>query len=325
MPLIFETEVGMKVQVDIHDKAAIENGAFAKGVFTALALQAMHIDEVSSAGKALALPPGWFVEALVEELRRSREGAPEGVYSALIQSACPPELGGFLRQKPEILDAGSIVLYRAQSVALLQALKKTNESKNGFSALLADPNFSKGELESILAAFPSLGSAAALSKIWTLGIARGSMQPRMASLSVEKSDQELEDIFRPFNGASQLPETAGRDGGGYLMRECAVRIFNLEFRAHPIFRPVLEEYRKIATLLAKKPKARIASRIEDAENVRRLLVQRSEKISDYLNWFEVTQIDSPAAEISKPSATPAEMIRNNPYAIHLDGFEARGW
>lgn len=325
MPLIFETEVGMKVQVDIHEKAAIEDGAFAKGVLTVLALQAMHMDHVSTAGKALALPHGWFVEALVEELRRSKEGAPEGLYSSLIQSARPPELGGFLRQRPEILDAASIVLYRAQAVALLQVLKKTAESKNGFSALLADPAFPKGELEPILAAFPSIGSAASLSKLWTLNIARGSMPPRMASLSVEKSDQELDDIFQPFDGASKLPEAAGRNGGGYLMRECAVRLFNLEFRAHPLYRPVLEEYRKIVTLLARKPKARVAAQIEDVESVRQLLVQRAEKIADYLNWFEVTQIDSSAAEISKRSAPASDMIRNNPYAIHLDGLEARGW
>ena len=325
MPLIFDTEVGMKLQLDIYDKAAIHSGAFAKGVFTVLALQAMHGNNGSNAGKALALPPGWFLEALAEELRRSKEGAPEGLYSALIQSGRPPELNGFFRQKPEILDAGSIVFYRAQAVSLLQVLKKTKESKKGFSALMADPTFSKGGAEPVLSAFPSLGSQSGLSKLWTLSIARGSMTSRMASLSVPQSDQELSDILKPLNGPLKLPETAIAPGGGYLMRECAVRLFNLEFRAHPIYRPVLEEYRKIVALLAQKPKARVAAQIEDLENVRNLLVQRSEKITDYLNWFEVTQIEASPTEIFKPSASSGLLIRNDPYAIHLDGFEARGW
>ena len=300
-PLIFDTEVGMKVQVDIHDKAALQTGAFAKGVFTVLALQAMYGNGESHAGKALALPPGWFVEALAEELRRSKEGAPEGLYSALILS------------------------YRAQAVSLLQVLKKTKESKHGFAALLADPTFSKGEMIPILSAFPSVASQKALSKLWTLSIARGSMPSRMASLSVEQSDQELSDIFKPFNGPSKLSETAIGTGGGYLMRECAVRLFNLEFRAHPIYRPILDEYRKIVTLLARKPKARVAAQIEDVESVRNFLVQRSEKITDYLNWYEVTQIDALPAEKIKPPSSSGPLIRNDPYAIYLDGFEARGW
>jgi hypothetical protein len=234
-------------------------------------------------------------------------------------------LNGFFRQKPEILDAGSIVFYRAQAVSLLQVLKKTKESKKGFSALMADPTFSKGGAEPVLSAFPSLGSQSGLSKLWTLSIARGSMTSRMASLSVPQSDQELSDILKPLNGPLKLPETAIAPGGGYLMRECAVRLFNLEFRAHPIYRPVLEEYRKIVALLARKPKARVAAQIGDVERVRSLLVQRSEKITDYLNWFEVTQIEAAPTEISKPSSSSGPLIRNDPYAIHLDGFEARGW
>ena len=325
MPLIFDTEVGMKVQLDIYDKAAIQSGAFVKGVFSVLALQAMHGNNASNVGKVLALPPGWFLEALAEELRRSKEGAPEGLYSALIQSGRPPELNGFFRQKPEILDAGSIVFYRAQAVSLLQVLKKTKESKSGFSALLADPTFSKSDVESLLSAFPSIGSPSDLSKLWTLTIARGSMPSRMASLSMTQSDQELSDILKSLNGPLKLTETATGTGGGYLMRESAVRLFNLEFRAHPTYRPLLEEYRKIVTLLARKPKARIAAQIGDLENVRSLLIQRSEKITDYLNWFEVTQIDSSATENFKPSLFSREMIRNDPYAVYLDGFEARGW
>ena len=109
------------------------------------------------------------------------------------------------------------------------------------------------------------------------------------------------------------------------MRECAVRLFNLEFRAHPIYRPVLDEYRKIVILLARKPKARVAAQIEDVERVRNFLVQRSEKITDYLNWYEVTQIDALPVEKFKPPSSSGPLIRNDPYAIYLDGFEARGW
>ena len=325
VPLLFETEAGMKVQVDLYDEGAMDSGAFEAGLFSALALHAMHGAEAARVGKAFDLPPRWFVEGLVEELRRSRDGTPDGVYSALIQSARPPELDAFFRQKPEILDAASLVLYRAQAVSLLLVLRKAQESKKGFAALLANPSFSRGGVEPVLAAFPSLGSQSALSKLWTLNIARSSMPPRMASLTVEQSERELADVLKSVKGGQDLPEAAKAQGGAFLMREFAVRIFNLEFRSHPLFQPVLEEYRNIATQLARRPKTRVAEKIRELEETRLQLVERSQKIADYLNWFEVTQIDEPSNLSDAKPGRGGSVPFNNPYALYLDSLEARGW
>jgi hypothetical protein len=104
-----------------------------------------------------------------------------------------------------------------------------------------------------------------------------------------------------------------------------VRLFNLEFRAHPLFQPILEQYRNIASLLASKPKAAVSVKIQELENTRVLLVERSEKIADYLNWFEVTQLDETEMPHHQPSGSPAAISRNNPYSLYLDSLEARGW
>ena len=325
VPLLFETEAGMKVQVDLYDEGAMDSGAFEAGLFSALALHAMHGAEAARVGKAFDLPPGWFVEGLVEELRRSRHGTPDGVYAALIQSGRPPDLEAFFRQKPEILDAASVVLYRAQAVSLLRVLQKAQDSKKSFAALLVDPSFARGGVEPVLAAFPSLGSQSALSKLWTLNIARSSMPPRMASLTVEQSERELADVLKSVKGGQDLLEAAKAQGGAFLMREFAVRIFNLEFRSHPLFQPVLEEYRNIATQLARRPKTRVAEKIRELEETRLQLVERSQKIADYLNWFEVTQIDEPQSFREGKSGRSESIPFKNPYALYLDSLEARGW
>jgi hypothetical protein len=122
-----------------------------------------------------------------------------------------------------------------------------------------------------------------------------------------------------------LPEAAKAQGGAFLMRECAVRIFNLEFRSHPLFQPILEEYRNIATQLARRPKAPVAAKIKELEETRSQLVERSQKIADYLNWFEVTQIDEPPSLRDEKSGRFGAMPFNNPYALYLDSLEARGW
>ena len=325
VPLIFETETGMKVQVDLYDEAALRSGGFDAGVLSALALHAMHRDQPPRAGKSFALPPPWFIEGLAEEVRRSRDGAPDGVFSALIQSGRPPELEAFFRQKPEILDAASIILYRAQAVSLLRVLKKADGSKKGFAALFTDPAFSRGGEDPIHSAFPSFGSRSELSKLWTLNIARSSLPPRMASLTVGQSERELVELLKSVNGGQTLSEAAKAKGGAFLMRECVVRLFNLEFRAHPLFQPILEQYRNIASLLASKPKAAVSVKIQELENTRVLLVERSEKIADYLNWFEVTQLDEARSLRDEKPGSNGSMPFNNPYALYLDSLEARGW
>ncbi len=325
VPLIFETETGMKVQVDLYDEAALRSGGFDAGVLSALALHAMHRDQPPRAGKSFALPPPWFIEGLAEEVRRSRDGAPDGVFSALIQSGRPPELEAFFRQKPEILDAASIILYRAQAVSLLRVLKKADGSKKGFAALFTDPAFSRGGEDPIRSAFPSFGSRSELSKLWTLNIARSSLPPRMASLTVGQSERELVELLKSVNGGQTLSEAAKAKGGAFLMRECVVRLFNLEFRAHPLFQPILEQYRNIASLLASKPRAAVSVKIQELENTRVLLVERSEKIADYLNWFEVTQLDEARSLRDEKPGSNGSMPFNNPYALYLDSLEARGW
>jgi len=325
VPLLFETEAGMKVQVDLYDEGAMESGSFEAGLFSALALHAMHGGNAPRAGKAFDLPPRWFVEALVEELRRSRDGTPDGVYAALIQSGRPPELDAFFRQKPEILDAASIVLYRAQAVSLLRVLKKADDAKKSFAALLENPTIARGGVEPVLAAFPAVASESELSKLWTLDIARSSMPPRMASLTVEQSERELAGVLKSVQGGEGLAEAAKGRGGAFLMREFSVRVFNLEFRSHPLFRPVLEAYRNIATQLARRPKAPVADKIRDLESTRSQLVERSQKISDYLNWFEVTQIDEPLDQSDVKSGRKRALRLSNPYALYLDSLETRGW
>jgi hypothetical protein len=325
VPLIFETETGMKVQVDLYDEAALRSGGFDAGVLSALALHAMHRDQPPRAGKSFALPPPWFIEGLAEEVRRSRDGAPDGVFSALIQSGRPPELEAFFRQKPEILDAASIILYRAQAVSLLRVLKKADGSKKGFAALFTDPAFSRGGEDPIHSAFPSFGSRSELSKLWTLNIARSSLPPRMASLTVGQSERELVELLKSVNGGQTFSEAAKAKGGAFLMRECVVRLFNLEFRAHPLFQPILEQYRNIASLLASKPRAAVSVKIQELENTRVLLVERSEKIADYLNWFEVTQLDEARSLRDEKPGSNGSMPFNNPYALYLDSLEARGW
>ena len=109
------------------------------------------------------------------------------------------------------------------------------------------------------------------------------------------------------------------------MRQRSVDLLNLEFRAHPLLRPIVEEYRNITMLLSARPKSKVERRIEDIEKIRLLLVERQKAISDYLNWFEATQIDDSEnsfTESTRPAPVPP---RRDPITLHLDAIERRGW
>ena len=54
-------------------------------------------------------------------------------------------------------------------------------------------------------------------------------------------------------------------------------------------------------------------------------MQRSDRVSDYLNWFEATKLNSPSGEfpnITSPLQAPA---RTDPITTYLDAIEQRGW
>jgi hypothetical protein len=332
---IFETDGGgMKVQVDIYDVNAMRGGAFEVELFRALALHAMHKKNPPRAGKSYASPPGWFVEGLAEGLRRKESGVPDGVYAALIRSDRPPNLTEFFKQKPEILDATSLLLYRAQALALLRVLEKASEGKAGWVALLAAPDFSRDGATAVRQAFPSLGGdLGRFSKIWTLALARGSRGAGFSSLTVEATEATLASILdlgaAPDSGKPRaLPALmlgARGEGGAYLMRQRSVELLDLEFRGHPLLRQVVGEYREIASLLARKPKAKVAQRLEDIQKIRTLLVERHQKITDYLNWFEATQIDESETSLLDQGKAVEPLLRTDPYALALDRIEQIGW
>lgn len=337
---LFEIEEGgLKVQIDLLERWAMRPGQFETEILRALALRAMHRKNPPESGKSYALPPSWLVEGIGEQIRRAGGTVPDGVHAALIQSDRPPALGDFLKQKTERLDATSLLLFRAQALALVKVFANSKNSKSRFREFLESPASADSDPAKLLAAFPDAApDLPALTKVWTLSLAKSSMPPQLASLTVQQTDEELAGILslevpadpkkknsQPASGPMALSLAARSRGGEFLMRQRSGELLNLEFRAHPLLRPVVEEYRNITMLLAAKPKSQVDHRVEEMEKIRTLLVERHKAISDYLNWFEATQVDESResfAEETRPAPVPP---RRDPITLHMDAIERRGW
>ena len=329
---IYESETGgLKTQIDINDLSAMRGGGLETEVFRALAIQAMYQKNPPKAGQAFSMPPGWFVEGLVELFMRKRDGAGLDIASLLSVGERAPDLNEFLRQNAARLSGRTLAIYRAQAMALLQVFLKKPESTKRLAVFMATPEFSEAKIEYFLAAFPEPGAdARQLSKLWTLEMASHAARQGFSSLSIEETNARLTAILnQKITGSGKdtasLLEAAKGRGGPYLMRQCSTELIQLAFFAHPFYHPILNEYRDIVEILAKKPKARVEKRIEAVEKLRSELLERSSKIADYLNWFEATQPE--ARESSVLDAIPKVVIprRTDAISLYLDGLEERGW
>ena len=337
---IYEGDGGsQKVQVDLWEASVISSQTFEIEIFRALALQAICRNQRIRAGKAVGVPPAWLPEGLAEAMRVKENGAPDAVFATILRSEHPPRIEDFLKAKPELMDATSLAIYRTQALAMIQALEQLPEAGQGFARFLESLATNTAGMKSLLAAYPSLeNDPSRLSKIWILSLACGSTARHMQLLSLRETVRTLSailDVASPtdpkkpnapvIKGAAALPLVACGVGGPFVMRQKSAEFLTLEMRGHPLLKPIIEEYRNITTLLANKPKKDVAKRLEETGKIRGLLEQRSDRVSDYLNWFEATKLDSPSGEfpnITSPLEAPA---RNDPITTHLDAIEQRGW
>jgi hypothetical protein len=341
---LYESDGGAsKIQIDVGDTAALKGSEFDLEVYRALFLEFGYRNVPAKAGKALHQPPAWLVEGLFDDVIAREEGIAVSVYERLINAKDSPDLKAFLKERPEMLDATSHAIYRAKALGLLRALLSTPDGAKHLADYCAnlsslDPSNSAQLLEK----FPSLvDTPVMLSKLWTLSLADASAANRVTPLSVQETDRRLNlilEITAPtnpakpergtFTGPEALPAVAKSKTGRYLVRQKAEELLRLEIRAHPLIRPIVQEYRIIASELVAKPKKKLAVRIRKNLQLQRAVVKRASQMEDYLNWFEAAQLSTPSKEFDSAVDSQSNALtfhRNDAMSRYLDDIELRGW
>ena len=341
---LYESDGGAsKIQIDVGDTAALKGSDFDLEIYRALFLEFGYRNVLAKAGKALHQPPAWLVEGLFEDVIAREEGIAVSVYERLINAKDSPDLTAFLKERPEMLDATSHAIYRAKALGLLRALLSSPDGAKhlaDYCANLASLNPSDGA--ELLQKFPSLvDNPVMLSKLWTLSLADASAANRVTPLSVKETDRRLTlilEITAPMNpakpdggtlnGPEALPALAKSKTGRYLVRQKAEELLRLEIRAHPLIRPIVQEYRLIASELAAKPKKKVEVRIRKNLQLQQAVVKRADEMEDYLNWFEAAQLSTPSKEFDSAVDAQSNALtfhRNDTMSRYLDDIEVRGW
>jgi hypothetical protein len=341
---LFESEGdALRIQVDVFDPAFLSTPQFSLEIIRAMLLEIAYRETPIKAGKAFQLPPDWIVEAAFGRLNSNSNLVKPAVYSSLLASESPPELRDFLRLRPASLDSTSRLLYRAQAMALVDALTQLPDGAAGLQNYIRKTRRNPATIEEIISMFPSLAEdKSALGRRWLLAIAKGSATNRADLLSSRETGKELDRILEikalpdpknpevaAMSGPYALESIARSRNGRFILNQLNEELLRLSLRAHPMFQPVVQDYLQIVRELIAKPKRRVDKRVASAEEIRAGLRSHNSEVESFIDWVETTKI-SEADETTAIAIEEADTIEDPPprpdaISRHLDAIAERGW
>ena len=305
---LVQTEGGWRVQVDVVlEKDELKQVRFPELMIRAILLELAYRSHPPVVGASYAELPSWLVEGLSQAMQMRATGSSPNaaLFRQLIENGRLPALGDFLKSNVDAMDATSLAIYGSCSLSLLDMLKELPGGQAALARMVtglgdaapADP------VTQLLACFPALGgSETALEKWWTLGVARSSTLDRHLALSVAETDARLAPLLTLPVVTDEKNKTKAEfplaDFKAYLKYPDAKaalfaqsnELAALLPQAHPLLRPAVLEYQRIVLQLAQGKKRGMEEALHAVANFRGLIVERMDKIVDYLNWYEATQM-----------------------------------
>ncbi len=341
---IYEADGGsLKVQVDVYDPKYVKQSGFNVDLLNAILLEMAYRKSNIRAGRGFELPPAWFTYGLLEKIRARDEGLRASLYAGLLSSGKPPAMKDFFRTRPEQLDSTSRAIFGAQAVAMLEAVLDLPDGREALRTYLANPHRYPGDIRDLLEAIPSLqNDPNILERKWVLAMAKASAGNRVNLLTYNETRKELDRILdvkalpdpkhpevAAMSGPYALETIARSQSGKFILTQTSDALLRLSLRAHPVYKPLVDEYYRIVNELIARPKRRVDKRVALAEETRAALASRISDVKDYMDWVEATQLqveDESLAEalkdIDEIEQTPR---RNDRISLYLDAIEERGW
>ena len=241
-----------------------------------------------------------------------------------------------VRQRRAQLDAPFQRLHEACARALVQLALDLPGGRSRLAQFITDlpdaPNDAAADLQAHFS--QTLGRAP--EKWWALSIAQLSAADRYRILSAAETAARLDRILR-----FSIPTAEGRahdfslgeyetfcklPGPGAVLQQVSEQLFVLISRAHPLYRPIVEELHALTDLLARGKARGVPERLERVARYRTVVDRQGRGIDDYLNWYEATQskiMSGAFSQILKTDESSEEMLprRRDPISVYLDSIE----
>ncbi|MEI8235207.1 MAG: hypothetical protein WCH57_11055 [Verrucomicrobiota bacterium] len=304
---LIQTDGGWKTEIDVLlREGELKQVRFPQLVIRAILLELAYRDRPPQVGAAYSQPPAWLVEALAQAMQTRATGAAPNaaLFRQLIATGRPPKIADFLKSNVEVMDPTSLAIHGACAASLLDLLVGTPGGQAGLARMVHGLPDSNGDAMALLLQyFPLLGgNEAALEKWWTLGLARTSALDSHQALTLPETDARLTPLLKITLVTDPQKKTTAEyaltdyktflknPGAKAALLECFKGLSDLMPQAHPLLRPVLLEYQRIIGELARGKAHGADKALEAIAGYRELIVARMDKIDDYLNWYEATQM-----------------------------------
>jgi hypothetical protein len=338
---LVQVESGFKVQIDVHIGENPAEVNLQRHIVRALLLEFAYRETPAAVrgGEAYVEAPWWLVEGTLQIIRKRDAGVAADLFKRIIDANKLPSLEQFLAARHQEIEGATVfAIDQACAMCLVQALLDQPDGRADFTRFLHHLPESKEKLVAeVLRDFPSLTDEAALQKAWTLSLARFSAADRYEGLSPTETDAQLQTLLRleiatgkadekkafalgDFEEFLKLPGSKpallGAQGG----------LIALSTRASILHRTVIADYEQIIALMLRGKTHGLKERLARSQEYRDLVLKRTAEISDYLNWFEATQLDTRSdafdgyLKAANELAVPPK--HDDPISKYLDAMES---
>lgn len=336
---LVDTPAGQKIELNVKigaDPAAVN---MQKLILRALLLEYAYRGHPVAGGASYVEAPWWVVEGLIEIERRRDAGLDSDLFRRLVETNHLPPIENFLTEKPEELGPTALAVDRALAMGLLQMLVEQPDGRVNLGHFIRDWPQSNGDPMALLAKeFPTVaGKPETLQKWWTVNLARFAAADRYEGLTVADTDKALDALLQiefvinkqgekrtfavgDFKDFMKLPGSKATLGTRHT------EIIALSSRANALLRPVMSDYEHIFSALAQGKTRGVRERLAKVEEYRTFVARRTSQISDYLNWFEATQMKTKSGAFDNYLKTVEELSdqdkkQKGPIGEYLDELE----
>jgi len=342
MELFFDDQK-FDLRVRAHLGRGIEHERFATVLTSALIYERTLRNRKPDESEKEFNVPAWLVEGLREATAWRLKKADRRHYEALFRHGGiyqMDQLFSVTDTSRDDMDTAMKLAFRVSSGALVMALLEQPRGREGFRSFLSDVAGYQGEMPVLLRKhFPELNlSETSLAKWWALQMANKGTAPLSDSLSIEETENGLEDAlrfhFRATDGTVvQKPLSAWSELAGLKPQEKieAVKpaqdaVWRLSYRSFPSYRPLLVEYQAVLTSLERGETQKVQERLTALEESRVLMRAKGERARDFLDWFEITRARNPSGEFDdylqlKDRLQERKHVRTDPMSKYLDKMD----
>jgi hypothetical protein len=335
---VSQTGFGLKIQLDLMVAEKIDPERIQGDVLRALFVEIIYRKHpLVSAGSEYAQAPPWLIEAVLAKLSPGQERTVTDLLKSALESDKVVSLPEFVRQRPERLDPPMRSLYRAYAAALLQLVLDQPGGTVALAAFLDHmPEATSDPFADLKARFPTFGDDVSLMVNWKAAIAKiASTTAQESLLSYQETERKLSELLGsaiPSEGNAKstdlehLAQTKPSKIQVPVLRLLARKLLVLGAVAHPILRPVVMEYQEVARLLSNRKTRHVTQRLAAVRETRALLDRRMSDVSDYINWFEATQLSGDSGVFEGYLKTAGKSAdepkrRRDALSIYLDTIE----